>query len=71
MILYIIEDIEIVRPIVQILHFLLCIYKNNYRSEIEIKKENLIKGNVGKKQKKRESKRIDSIREEQKEKKSK
>lgn len=49
MVLYIIEDIEIVGSIVQILHFLLCIYKNNYRSKIEIKKENLIKDNVRKK----------------------
>ncbi len=63
------EEMEMAGLIVPILHLLPCVRKKDYGSGIEMKKENLVRGSVGERQKERESKGIGSVGERQKERK--
>ena len=70
MALRIMEEMEMARLIVQILHPLPCIRTKDYGSGIE-KKENLVRGSVEERQKEGENKGIGNVGERQKERKSK
>lgn len=59
--LRVIGEMEMARLIVQILHFLLCVHKKDYRLEKEIKKENLIRSSVEKRQEERKTKERNSL----------
>ena len=65
------EEMEMAGLIVQILHLLPCVRKKDYGSGVEMKKESLVRGSVGERQKERESEGIGSVGERQKERKSK
>ena len=65
------ERMEMARLIVQILHLLPCVRKKDYRSGIQMKKENLVRGSIVERQKEGESKETGSVGEQQKEIKSK